>query len=460
MTESSSLSHFGPTFQSKVIASLLQDTKFFQTIGDILEPNMFDSDANSWLVKTVKDYYFKYKTIPTLDVMKVKINEVPNDVMQTSIIEKLKDAWKYMESPDLEYVKEESLEFCKNQVLKNAIIESVDLLEKKEYDSIKRMIDEAMKAGSSRDLGHEYIIGLEERLTKSTRETISTPWDIINELMDGGGGKGELLVVVAPAGIGKTWVLQAIGAHGVKTGLTVVHYTLELNQNYVGLRYDTVISGVPTANIKYHQDDVRKAIERLTGKMIIKHYPTRTAGVPTIAAHVKQLELQGIIPDMIIVDYADIMKDATGATEKRFQLGNIYEDLRGLAGELEIPIWTASQANRSSLENDIIDATNVAEDYSKVMTADFVMSISRMVQDKIANTARCHIIKNRFGQDGITLPMMMNTNIGKIEIYEGNTAPGKTQQDKMNKGEEYLRKQLKNKYDDLMKENEDIDGFE
>ena len=463
MVDSEKLTPFGSSFQTKVISSLLADTKYFQTIGDILEPVMFDSDANQWLVATISEYFMEYKTTPTLDVLKIKINEIQNDILQTSVIAKLKEAWQNMDSTDLEFVKGESLEFCKNQILKNAIIQSVDLLQEKKYDSIKGLIDNALKAGSERDIGHDYIVGLEERLTKSTRSTIETPWESVTELMDGGAGKGELIVVVAPAGIGKTWVLQTVGAHGVKIGLTVVHYTLELNQNYVGLRYDTIMSGVPTANIKYHQEDVKKVIDALPGKMIIKYWPTRSASVQTIAAHLKQMEIQNIIPDLIVVDYADILRDSSGAVEKRFQLSNIYEDLRGLAGEFSLPVWTASQANRSALEEEIIDASKVAEDYSKIMTADFVMSISRQVSDKIANTARCHIIKNRFGQDGITLPMNMNTNIGKIEIFEGQSFSGKEQQKKMNNGDEYVRKELMNRFKDLMVDNKaekKVDGYE
>ena len=460
--EQSKFTGYGSSFQTKVISSLLADTKYSQTIGDILEPVMFDSEANQWLVDIIKEYYVEYKTNPTLDVLKIKINDIQNDILQASVIVKLKEAWQQMESTDLEFIKEESLEFCKNQILKNAIIKSVDLLQNKEYDSIKGLIDGALKAGSERDIGHDYIVGLEERLTKSVRDTVETPWDSITELMDGGAGAGELIVVVAPAGIGKTWVLQTVAAHGVKKGLTVVHYTLELNQNYVGLRYDTIISGIPTANIKYHQDEVKAVIDALPGKMIIKYWPTRSASVQTIAAHLKQMEIQNIIPDLVVVDYADILRDASGATEKRFQLGNIYEDLRGMAGEFNIPVWTASQANRSALEEEIIDASKVAEDYSKVMTADFVMSISRQVSDKIANTARGHVIKNRFGQDGITLPMNMNTNVGKIEIFEGQSFGGKEQQKKMNNGDEYVRKELKNRYKDLMNDDGEkkLDGYE
>jgi len=453
----STFTQFGSGFQSKVISSILSDQKFISTISDILEPQYFDSEANKWLVENIKKYFFEYKTVPTLEVLKIKIDSISNDILQISVIENLKESWRNRESTDLKFVQEQTIEFCKNQVIKNAIMESVDLLEHGKYEEIKSIVDEAMKAGAERDLGHDYVDGLEERLTKSTRDTIETPWEVINEVMDGGLGKGELGVIVAPAGIGKSWTLQAIGANSLKQGKTVIHYTLELNQNYVGLRYDTVISGVPTSNIKFYKEDVKKKIDSIKGRLLIKYYPTRSATVQTLASHLNQLELQGIIPDVVIVDYADILRDISNYKEMRHQLGNIYEDLRGLAGEVEVPIWTASQANRSSLEEDVIDASKVAEAYSKVMTADFILSVSRKVEDKIANTGRFHVIKNRFGIDGITYPATINTNTGSILVYESSTQGGKEVQGKMDNSEEYLRKQLSNKFNDM---NKSVEGFE
>jgi replicative DNA helicase len=454
MSDRSTLSQFGHVFQSKIISSLLSDKKFIQTISDILEPDYFDSDANKWLCKIIRDYFFEYKTTPTLEVMKVKIDEMENEILQVSVVDNLKESWRNVESTDLKFVQEQTLEFCRNQVMKQAIMDSVDLIEVGQYDQIKKIVDNAMKAGSDRDLGHDYIDGIEERLTKSTRDTVKTGWDPIDEVMDGGLGAGELGVVVAPAGIGKTWCLQTIASSAVKAGLNVVHYTLELNQNYVGLRYDTVFSGITTSDIKFYQDDVKKKIDALKGTLLIKYFPTKSASVQTLTSHLSQIEIQGNKPDLVIVDYADILKGV--GTEKRHILENIYEDLRGLAGEIECPIWTASQANRSSLEEEIIDATKVAEAYSKVMIADFVVSVSRKVEDKIANTSRFHVIKNRFGIDGITFPSSMNTNIGKILIYESTTQSGQEVQGKMDNSQEYLRKQLANKYNS----EKDMDGFE
>ena len=124
--------------------------------------------------------------------------------------------------------------------------------------------------------------------------------------------------------------------------------------------------------------------------------------------------------------------------------------MRGLAGEFDIPIWTASQANRSALDEDVIEAQKVSESYQKVMTADFVMSLSRKVEDKIGNTGRFHVIKNRFGPDGITYPAKVNTNTGIINIYESSSIGGKEQQTKIDNRDNLMKGMLKNRYEDLM----------
>ena len=453
--ENEKLTSFGNSFQSKVISSLITKKTFIQTISDILQQEYFDSDANKWLVKNIIDYFYEFKTSPTLEVLKIKINDVEDEVLNTSIVDKLKDAWNFRESTDLEFVQKETIKFCKNQKLKNAIIDSVVLLENQDYDGIKKKVDDAMRAGTERDIGHDYLVSLDERLSKSARDTVECGWSEIDEIMDGGLGGGELGVIVAPAGIGKSWALQCIGAHNLRKGRTVVHYSLELNENYVGLRYDTIFTGITTSNIKYYVEDVKKKLKKLPGKLMIKYWPTKAASVQTLASHLKQLELQEITPDIVLVDYADILMGV--GKEKRFVLESIYEDLRGLAGEMDIPIWTASQANRSALEEEVIDATKVSEAYSKIMIADFVISMSRKVEDKVGKTARFHIIKNRFGVDGITFPSKMDTELGKIDIYKSTSKQGIQQQKKMDNSEEFLRKTLADKLKIHQKE---VEGFE
>ena len=447
------LQDFGHTFQIKSIASLMKNQTFLEQIHDILDEKHYDSDSLKWVVKECKKYYDEYRKCITLDVFKVKTSEVENDILKTSIVENLKEVFRHMESPDLDFIEDKALDFFKNQTLKNAIIQSVDIMESKgDFEQIKRLVDDALNAGTERNIGHEYIEHIEDRYSETARTTVPTGWDVIDDLTQGGLGGGELGVIVAPAGVGKTWVLAAIGANSMKKGRHIVHYSLELNEAYVGLRYDSIFTGIANQNLKYHKDDVHKEMEKLDGDLVIKYYPTKSASVNTLSAHLKRITTLGTEVDMVVVDYADILKDTGGSKEVRHALGNIYEDLRGLAGEFQIPIWTASQANRSALDEDVIEATKVSESYQKIMTADFVMSLSRKVEDKIGNTGRFHVIKNRFGPDGITFPAKVNTNTGKMEIYEGNSVGGKEQQGKIDNRDNIMKKMLSNRYEDLMNE--------
>ena len=447
------LTDFGHTFQIKSIASLMVNQSFLEQIHDILDEKHYDSDSLKWVVKECKKYYDEYRKCITLDVFKVKTSEVENDVQKVAVVENLKEVFRHMESPDLEYIQDRTIEFFKNQTLKSAIIQSVDILESNgDYEQIKRLVDDALNAGTERNIGHEYIEHIEDRYSETARITVPTGWDVIDDLTQGGLGAGELGVIVAPAGVGKTWVLAAIGANSMKRGRHIVHYSLELNEAYVGLRYDSIFTGIANQNLKYHKDDVQSEMDKLKGDLVIKYYPTKSASVNTLSAHLKRLTTLGTKIDMVVVDYADILKDTGGAREVRHALGNIYEDLRGLAGEFQIPIWTASQANRSALDEDVIEAGKVSESYQKIMTADFVMSLSRKVEDKIGNTGRFHVIKNRFGPDGITFPAKVNTNTGKMDIYESTSVGGKEQQGKIDNRDNIMKKMLSNRYDDLMKD--------
>ena len=447
------LTDFGHTFQIKSISALMKNQTFLEQIHDILDEKHFDSDSLKWVVKECKKYYDEYRKCITLDVFKVKTQEVDNDVLKVAIIENLKEVFRHLESPDLDFVEDKALDFFKNQTLKSAIVQSVEIMESKgDFEQIKRLVDDALNAGTERNIGHEYIQHIEDRYSETARSTVETGWEVIDDLTQGGLGGGELGVIVAPAGVGKTWVLAAIGANAMKRGKHIVHYSLELNESYVGLRYDSIFTGIANQNLKYHKDDVISEMEKLKGDLVIKYYPTKSASVNTLSAHLKRITTLGTQVDMVVVDYADILKDTGGSREVRHALGNIYEDLRGLAGEFQIPVWTASQANRSALDEDVIEAQKVSESYQKIMTADFVMSLSRKVEDKIGNTGRFHVIKNRFGPDGMTFPAKVNTNTGKMEIYEGNSVGGKEQQTKIDNRDNLMKKMLSNRYEDLMNE--------
>jgi len=441
-------SKYGTSFQNKIISALLSDRSFSRQVFDIIKSEYFDSEASEWLVREIMSYLEEYEKLPTLDVLKVRINTVDRDVLKTSIVDTLKFAWNHLESDDLDYVKEQTLDFCKNQCIKNAILDSVELLEQGKYDVIKKKVDDAMKAGQDSNLGHEYKTMIVERYEDSIRNVVSTGWQCIDEITQGGFGKGELVLFAAPPGICKSWSLINIGVAAMKLGKTVVHYTLELNEGYVGQRYDAVLSKIAVANLKYNMEDVKKSVTSVKGDLIVKHYPTKTASVTSLKAHMDKMILQDKRPDVVIVDYADLLRGPSNK-ERYEELETIFEDLRGMAGEYEVPIYTASQINRSGADDDVITGTKIAGSFSKMMTADFVVSLSRKIEDKLAGTGRWHVIKNRFGPDGMTFPSKANFSTGEISIYNEDSISGQQAKKEMKGGESLVRKELAQKYKEM-----------
>lgn len=419
------LSKYGQGFQSKVIGSFLTDDKFLSQIEDIASPKFFESEANKWIVGETLDYYNQYRKAPSMDVFKVKITSIDNDVLKTTVVEQLRHVYTQIGNVDLEYIKDEFTDFCKNQNLKQVILSSVDLLQNGQYDKIKELVDKAMKVGGDADLGTDYIQDFDERTEEIDRFTVPTQWHSLNELMQGGLGPGELGVVVAPSGVGKTWILCALGAEAVRRGLSVVHYTLELQENYVGSRYDTLFTHIPSSEQQDKKEQIKNKISSLTGKLQIKYFPPKGISVKKVEQHIDKMISIGNKPDLIIVDYADLLLSYSNKVDSTYaEQGGVYIDLRGLSGELGIPVWTASQTNRTAIDSEVIEADKIADSYAKVMNADFIMSWSRKSKDKLNNTARAHVMKNRFGMDGITFPCKMDTNKGIIEVYEGNSSDG------------------------------------
>ena len=424
----SKLTQYGHSFQTKAIGILITDRDFLQQVSDIISPDYFDNDAGKWIIRKTLSYYSEYKTIPTPEVFKVELDKLKQELQNVAVKDLLKQTYKASKATDLNYVKDTFLDFCKNQTLKNALMKSVDLLELGDYDDIRNLIDKALKAGTERDIGHEYIQELEDRFREEARNVIETPWPLINKLLCGGLGQGDLGLIAGGPGGGKSWALVSLGAQAVKMGYTVIHYTLELNEKYVGRRYDACLTEIPVGEITDNKEKVQERLNSLRGGLYIREYPAGQATVNTIHAHLEKCKQQNIEPDLIIIDYADLLTSKT-SKEKRDKLDDIFTNLRGLATEMKLPIWTASQVNRSGAREEIIQGDRIAESYSKMMITDFAMSLARSAEDKENGTGRWHIMKNRYGADGITYDAIMDTSIGKIEInIRGNNRNVQTPQ--------------------------------
>ena len=417
------LNQYGVGFQVKVMSSLLKHKEFLQNIHDILEEEYFDNPAHKWIVEEILKYHYRYHTTPSLDALQVEVKKIDNEVLKVSVIEQLKEAYK-ASNEDQEYVEQEFANFCKNQQLKKALLSSVDLLEKGQYDDIRYLIDSALKAGMDKNLGHEYEKDTETRYRNEDRNPIPTPWPHINDMLQGGLGSGDVGIIFGNPGGGKSWMLTALGAMPVSLGYTVAHYTLELSEGYMGRRYDATFTGLKVQELGLHRREVNEMIEKLKGKLIIKEFTMGKASISSIEAHIQKMTDLGTRPDLVIIDYVDLLKSKRKSTDRKDEIDDIYISTKALARDLKLPIWTVSQVNRAGAKDDVIEGDKAAGSYNKVMIADFAMSLSRKRLDKVNGTGRAHIMKNRYGGDGMTYPMKINTENGNIEILEREMEEG------------------------------------
>ncbi len=447
----SSIDEYGPSFQMKVISSLLTHKEFLQNINDVLSDEYFSNPAHKWIINQIIQYYENYHTTISMDILKVEMKKLDNEVLKVSVREQLREAYK-ADIEDLEYVQGEFSTFCKNQQLKKALLNSVDLLKAGDYDSIKYMIESAMKAGQDKNIGHEYKKDTESRYREDHRSIVPTPWEPINELIQGGLGNGDLGLIFGNPGGGKSWTLVALGGHAVKMGYNVIHYTLELSEAYTGRRYDAFFTGTPVDQLEKHKAEVETLTAELPGELIIREYPMGKTTINTIESHIKKVIDLGIQPDLILIDYIDLLSTRKRNVDRKGEIDDIYTSTKGLARELNIPIWSVSQVNRAGAKDDIIEGDKAAGSYDKMMITDLSLSLSRKKEDKVNGTGRLHIMKNRYGMDGLTFQVDVNTSNGHIAVGEhydeeaDTVAPKKQSNDNF---DDLDKKMLSNKFFEL-----------
>ena len=451
-----SLNSYGNHFQIKVLSSLLTHKEFLINIHDILSEEYFDNQAHQWIIKEILKYYDKYHTTPSMEILKVQVQKTENEVLKLSIKEQLKAAYQSSDE-DLEYVQEEFSTFCKNQQLKKALLNSVDLLKAGDFDGIKYLVESALKAGNDKNVGHEYNKDIESRFREDSRTTIATPWDKVNDVLQGGLGNGDFGLIFGNPGGGKSWSLVALGGYAVRMGYNVVHYTLELGEQYVGRRYDAFFSKISVDQVLKNRDKIEEILPELPGELIIKEFPTGRATISTIESHIRKVEDLGTKADLIIIDYVDLLSTKKRTADRKGEIDDIYISTKGLARELDVPIWSVSQVNRAGAKDNVIEGDKAAGSYDKIMITDFCMSLSRKKQDKVNGTGRFHIMKNRYGMDGLTYGVKADTSTGHFQVHDYNAddyEPDETpqQNNHFNGGLDTFDKQtLKNKFFELNK---------
>lgn len=416
---------FDRPFQEKVLQAMLLDRDWAAQMVEVMRPDYFELRYLRYLSEKYFEHYVQHRTFPTqgllASIVKEDLREGNAKILRDQIIEYLQRLKFNPDLGDLPKVKEMSLTFCRKQAMKEALTKAVDLVETGKNEEVVQIIKDAVSVGIAASVGHDFQQDREARFQKMDRRPIPTGIPELDKVLNGGLGRGELGTIIASTGGGKSHYLVCIGANALRQERNVIHYTLELSETAVGLRYDSNFCNIPSNEVQDSKDHVDKVYSELElGRLIIKEYPTGFPTVHTLRAHIEKLTMRDFKPSLILIDYADIMRSTHRYDSLRHELKLIYEELRNLAHDFNVPIWTASQGNRDSANADVIGLENMSEAYGKAMVADVVVSLSRKAVEKTAGTGRLFIAKNRAGRDGMLYNVKIDTARSKIEVVSGD----------------------------------------
>ena len=417
-TDVDSFKSFGANFQNCVLQAALIDRDFFEKSFEVLKEEYFTSEAHKTVWLEIRKLFNKYNAPPTYDTLKTEISQYPEGELKESTINVLLDIETKVNRQEIEYAIDKSLEFCKNQSMKGAILQSVELLKEGKFEEIQKTIEDSLKISTEQDLGADYFDSFKSRQQVHARACIPTGFPLLdqNNVLDGGLAHGELGVVMAPTGGGKSFFLVNLGYGALAAGKNVIHYSFELSETHVGNRYDSRITGIPTKELRSRMTEAENELTRFNGgQLFIKEYPPKVATINTIKFHMGRLLSNGFEPDLIIIDYGDLMKSRRGYDQKRFELESIFEDLRALSMEMKLPIWTATQSNRDGFNDDIITIDKVGEAINKAMVVDFFGTFSQR---------KFHIGKNRMGEANVNFNINMDPARAFIDLNEDMPTTG------------------------------------
>ena len=425
MKEEAYFGKYGKSFQEKIFQAFIADTSWAAQMIEVMTPTFFEQEYIRYLTSKYFSYYKKYKCFPTLPllitIIRDDLREGNDIVLKDQIVEFLHRVKTNPDVGDLCFVKDKSLDFCKKQALREALEDAVDLIATEKYESVVTLMKDAISKGTPSTVGHNFFEDCESRFTVVNRNTCPTGIKEIDakDILNGGLGRGEIGVVTAPTGVGKSHFLVHVGCEALRVGKNVIHYTFELSENAVGIRYDSNLCSIPSNQVIERKSEVLSKYENNDlGRLIIKEYPTGSATVLTLRNHIEKLLLKGFVPSLIVVDYADIMRSSRSYDSLRHELKLVYEELRNMSMDMGVPVWTASQANRDAANASVVGLENMAEAYGKAMVADVVVSLSRKPLEKSSGCGRLFIAKNRAGRDGILFPIYLDTSMSKIKVME------------------------------------------
>jgi KaiC/GvpD/RAD55 family RecA-like ATPase len=409
---------YSPDLQRLFLEMMLSDSTSYVRVQNIYNPDNFDRSLRA-VAQFIKDHSNDHKSLPTYEQIKattnVDLKPVPN-----------------LDQGHYDWFMNEFEQFTKRQELERAILKAADLLEKGDYDPVEKLIKDAVQISLTKDMGTDYFESPHDRINRyfNSGGQVSTGWPSMDRILYGGFSRGELNIFAGGSGSGKSLVMMNIALSWLQAGLSGVYVSLELSEELCALRTDAMLSGMSTKDIRKDIDTTElkvKMVSKKAGQYRIKGLPAQS-NVNDIRAYLKEVQIQtGIKVDFVMVDYLDLVMPVSVKVNPNDQFIKdkyVAEELRNLAKELGVLLVTASQLNRSAVEEIEFDHSHIAGGISKINTADNVFGIftSRAMKERGRYQIQC--MKSR-SSTGVGMKVDLEYNIETMRI----TDPGEEAQE-------------------------------
>ena len=420
MNNVNSLNIYGEKFQDNIIYYLITKKDFLVSINKILKQDYFELNNHKYFISKLLDFYKVYGINPDKEqfLIEIKKDKLDNN-KEKFIIDKLNNIFEIQENDIIkeEYIINEFINFCKFQYLKNSLIESAESIKEGNYIEVKnRLLNNIYNIELDNNIGHNYIKDKENRFLTNSRNIIPFPWEELNNLTGGGIGNGELILVCgAPKG-GKSWFVSDIAAHASTLGKNVVFYTLELSEIKIGNRIDAYLTKTDLDKLIENKEKIINIIDKkINGNILIKQFIPKKTNFDDIRNHLDKIKRENnFVPDLVVIDYIDKLGNIKYNNRTEYENSeDLYTEARSLAMELNIPVLSPCQVNRSGAKDKVIEEDKLAGSYSKFMICDFAISIAR-----VNNECKLRILGSRLGPDKITYNATFNPANGHIEFLD------------------------------------------
>lgn len=373
--------------QKLLLEYCISSSDLFGRVNSILKADYFDPQIKQAAI-FVKDYFEKYKSPPTPEQIKAESRIEINSKGELT-------------KAEIDYASNEIEGFCKNKAIEFAVYSAPPFIETGEYGEIEKRIKDALTVGLHKNVGLDYFDNPEERLRRAelNNKPISTGWIELDELLNGGLLRQELTIIAASSGVGKSLIMSNLARNFAKQHLNGIYITMELSEDVVAKRFDSMFSGIGQVEIFKNMVQVARQVERegtMSGKMFIKRLPESTTNMNIVRSYLKEFQMiHSIDPDYIVLDYMDIMTSnnpTISAENLSVRDKNIAEEIRACGHEYDAIMVTASQLNRSAHDLNISEQGHgqIAGGLTKINTADNVIAA---YQDEKMKAMKQYVLK-------------------------------------------------------------------